>query len=69
MTTMYDEAGPSVLVMAAGMSVDAHCDGRTCQQCGPDGCRQLTWARQTLAEYRSERRSGAGGFGLDSAAS
>lgn len=57
MTAMYDEAGPSALVMAAGLTVDGHRGDRTCPQCSEDGCRQLAWAEETLAGYRRERQT------------
>lgn len=59
MTSMYDEASPSLLAAMASQTEEQHQPkggkpGR-CSQCGPDGCERMEWAAGILAEYRRDR--------------
>ncbi|MEU4367579.1 hypothetical protein [Micromonospora chersina] len=63
MTSMYDEANPSMLAAIANQTVERHrqTPGENgyapgaCAQCTPTGCTELDWARRTLDAYRADR--------------
>ncbi|MFG3709231.1 hypothetical protein ACGF7U_31495 [Micromonospora sp. NPDC047670] len=55
MTSMYDEASPSMVAAIASTIIDRHDGGGTCAGCTPDGCEALGWARTALAEHRAAR--------------
>ncbi|MFI6762712.1 hypothetical protein ACIBF5_26625 [Micromonospora sp. NPDC050417] len=42
---MMDEGwSPQAMWWSVGMTLTGHAGGRSCPQCGPDGCAQLAWA-------------------------
>lgn len=55
MTSMYDEASPSMLAAIASTILERHNKGQPCDDCTPTGCTEKAWATKTLAEHRAAR--------------
>lgn len=49
-----EPVSPSVLVVAAGFTIDLH-RTKNCSKCAADGCSQLKWAQEEIANYRRDR--------------
>lgn len=56
MTDPDEPVPPSVLVVAAGFTIDLH-RTQTCSKCSTDGCAHLLWAQGEIKRYRREREA------------
>lgn len=56
MSRLDEPVDRASLVFSARLTIDAHADGRGCQCCTPDGCRQLAWAKGVDPEYTARLR-------------
>ncbi|MFI6332901.1 hypothetical protein ACIBBG_31920 [Micromonospora chersina] len=50
-----DRLDPDFMVALARTTEDNHAEGKTCRECADDGCKQLDWARDILAQARTDR--------------
>ena len=56
MSRIVEPADPATVYEVAGMVLDHHARGGTCQACTADDCKQTVWALAEIAAHHARRQ-------------